>query len=166
MLRNDVARAESRNSFDQKIISSFFIGGNEVGRGGELKLVYGERHCRKNQVCPGNVFSFFFFFHFICEKKKFPGLTRINGRNRRFDECYENSGEGKRREGRRRRIFPAVRRNKWSRTKMMMGRWLTDATTIVQELTILVPATKKQKNPTLNNLKGRQFEGTIVIYHN
>lgn len=48
---------------------------------------------------------------------------------------------------------------------MMMGRWLTDATTIVQELTILVPATKKQKNPTLNNLKG-QFEGTIVIYHN
>lgn len=69
MLRNDVARAESRNSFDQKIISSFFIGGNEVGRGGELKLVYGERHCRKNQVCPGNVFSFFFFFHFICEKK-------------------------------------------------------------------------------------------------
>lgn len=67
------ARIE-RLSFDQKIISSFFIGGNEiVGREGELKLVHGERHCRKNQVCRGNVFSFFpffFFRHFIRPKKK------------------------------------------------------------------------------------------------
>lgn len=67
------ARIE-RLSFDQKIISSFFIGGNEiVGGEGELKLVHGERHCRKNQVCRGNVFSFFpffFFRHFIRPKKK------------------------------------------------------------------------------------------------
>lgn len=80
------ARIE-RLSFDQKIISSFFIGGNEiVGGEGELKLVHGERHCRKNQVCRGNVFSFFFFFSsfYSPEKKKNSPeySTRINRRNR------------------------------------------------------------------------------------
>lgn len=38
-----------------------------------MKLVYGERHCRKNQVCPGNVFSFF-FFSFYLRKKKIPRI--------------------------------------------------------------------------------------------
>lgn len=77
------ARIE-RLSFDQKIISSFFIGGNEiVGGERELKLVHGERHCRKNQVCRGNVFSFFPFFFFSVilfarKKKEFAPIFDAN----------------------------------------------------------------------------------------
>lgn len=75
MLRNDVARAESRNSFDQKIISSFFIGGNEVGRGGG-GIEIGIRRTslpEKSSLSRKCVFIFFFFF-ILFAKKKIPRI--------------------------------------------------------------------------------------------
>lgn len=148
------ARIE-RLSFDQKIISSFFIGGNEiVGGERELKLVHGERHCRKNQVCRGNVFSFFPFFFFSVilfarKKKEFAPIFDANksSKSNSTSVVILSKERGKGEEQMNENDGSPMAHDDRPRIK-----------------TIFVPATKKQRNPILNNFltKGRLLFNSII----